>query len=249
MPEKHAAVATKEQPVIFEPRWLQAPILLRALQMATIAALAFQPVTARAERSLWGSVGHWSVYTDVNNILGCYVERIYADATVLTLALYPKPPRQDFHFTLANRNWKFLKGLKAHALRLQFDQESAIELGARTVMADGGLQVLALSDNVKLLDKFGRHETVRINLSGANIATLKLDRAADALSEMRDCKTMMRQDNKRSSEVRSDPFARTPAAETLDDPFAKPQSETTPDDPFAKPPASSASDDPFAKKP
>jgi len=234
---------------MFEPRWLQAPILLRALQMATIAALAFQPVKARAEATLWGFVGHWSVYTDAVGTLGCYAERTYRDATFLTVGLSRQAGDHYVYLTLANAKWTFLKEDKANTLRLKFGSSPTIKLSAKTIVAGGVPQVLAIIDRLDFLDEFQKHDTLRINLDGSDVATLKLDRATDAFTEVRDCQTMMTEGTKRSLEARSDPFAKTPSAETQDDPFAKSSSQTSPDDPFAKPPASSASDDPFAKKP
>ncbi|WP_064823042.1 hypothetical protein [Rhizobium phaseoli] len=188
------------------------------------ALLLGLPVALRAEESvLWKDVDGWSVRADPSLGNACYIATSYQEGTTLRLGFDFSGNQKQIYFALGNARWKSLEAGKEYPIKVQFDRSPIWDATATARDIGTSMLLVATTTDTNFVAEFAKKLTVRAEFNGRQIAKLRLDRSAKAITAMLDCQRAVNEVTAKSapSPSQSDPFEQTPKSEvkSSDDPF------------------------------
>lgn len=131
--------------------------------------------------------------------------------------------KKSIYFALGNARWKSLEAGKEYPIKIQFDQSPVWDATATARDFGTSTLLVAKTKDASFVDEFSKKLTVRAEFNGRQIAKLRLDRSAKAISEMLDCQRATDEVTAKSapSPSQSDPFEQAPKSQVKasDDPF------------------------------
>ncbi|MCV9944905.1 MULTISPECIES: hypothetical protein [unclassified Rhizobium] len=131
--------------------------------------------------------------------------------------------QKSIYFALGNARWKSLEAGKEYPIKIQFDHSPVWDATATARDLGTSMLLVATTTDTNFVQEFAKKLTVRAEFNGRQIAKLRLDRSAKAITEMLDCQHAVNAVTAKSapSPSQSDPFEQAPKnqVKSSDDPF------------------------------
>ncbi len=184
----------------------------RLLGMSAALCL-FANVVSAADTILWKEVGGWGVYMDPSLGNGCFVLNVYEDGTLLRLGFNFTVKPTTIYLALGNDKWKSLEVGKDYPIQIQFDRSPAWDATASAIEMNQSKFLVVSTTDPNFASEFASKLSMRSTFSGREIAHLRLNGSAKAISEMLNCQQAV------NSTKKSDPFEADPGVKSSSDPF------------------------------
>jgi hypothetical protein len=144
--------------------------------------LGMPAIAAAAET--WGEAGDWKILVDPENGNGCYMEKEFADATVVRLGHVPN--RRGGFFSAFNENWTGLEEGSTEDVRFDFG-DALFGGDAEVMVSDDRPGAYVFFDNPGFIDEFAKRNSVWVYPKGDAGVEIELKGTSAAIAEVQKC--------------------------------------------------------------